>query len=106
MSQQFVGGLARGDVKISPPWVLLDPTTRRLHFSLRFGLNRYYGPWSVDRQGVTSIYEARQGLLTPWPSLQILAHDGLEWSFRTYKPTEVLHCLAELRYPVDQSRQR
>ena len=106
MDQQFVGGLTRGNVRISPPWVLLAPTRRRLQFSLRFGLNRHYGPWSIDRQDVTSIYETRQGLLSPWPSLRILGDGGLDWLFRTYKPTKVLHCLAELRYPVDQGRQR
>jgi hypothetical protein len=40
--------------------------------------------------------------MTPWPSLRVIGDCDLHWSFRTYKPVEVLCHLEELGYPVDR----
>ena len=103
MSEEFVGGvLIPGSVKISPPWILLIPTEEKLEFQVRFGLHRILGPWTIERQRVIKVFRMRRGPMTPWPSLRVIGDCDLHWSFRTYKPVEVLCHLEELGYPVDR----
>ena len=102
-SEEFVGGLLiPWSVKISPPWILLVPTEETLEFQARFGLQRLFGPWTIERQRVTRVFRMRRGPITPWPSLRVVGDHDLHWSFRTYKPVEVLCLLEELGYPVDR----
>jgi hypothetical protein len=110
MNQKFVGGLYRRNgsnsygfgMDIGVPWILLIPTEEKLEFRVRLGLQRFFGPWTVERQSITKVFRMRRGLTFPWPILRIEGQQDLQWTFRTYEPVDVLGCLEELGYPVDR----
>lgn len=87
-------------VRIFPPSILFRPTQGQLEFRLRFGLGRFFGPWTLPRQRVTKVYREQRGLNT-FRAVGILGTQGLWWSFYTYQPDKVLRYLEELGYPVE-----
>lgn len=86
--------------RIFPPSIRLKFTREGLEFRPRYGLDRFFGPWTVERQRVTKVYKEQRGL-NLFQGLAIVGDDGLWWTFYTYRPNRVLRCLEDLGYPVD-----
>jgi hypothetical protein len=100
IKQEFVGGLNMPEaVRIFPPSIRLRLTEDSMEFRPRYGLERFFGPWTVERQLITHVYREQRGL-NLFQGLGIVSDDGRWWTFYTYRPNDVLRCLKDLGYPV------
>lgn len=101
MRKEFTGGLSMPEsVRIFPPWIRLIATPERLQFQPRFGLNRIFDGWTLEREQITSVLREPRGL-DPFHNVGISGEKGLWWTFFTYRrPEEVLVGLEELGYPM------
>ena len=88
MNQKFVGGLYRPigsnsdgpGMDIGVPWILLIPTEEQLEFRIRLGLQRFFGPWTIERQNVAKVFRMRRGLTFPWSVPRIEGQQDLQWT--------------------------
>ena len=100
MSKRFIGGLQLSPVQdTTQPWVELRATTDSLTLSLRFGFGRWWGPWIVKSEEVTKI-KATDSKFFMGSGVEFHLLDGRLWTFWTFNPEVVLHCLRQLGYPV------
>ncbi|MCZ9882719.1 hypothetical protein [Arthrobacter sp. B2a2-09] len=102
MTETFNGGLARPGkmMGVLGPWIVLTPSASHLDFRMRFNwMERFFGPWRLERAGVREVYMSRRTALNPL-SANILAEGNMPWTFYTEHPFDVLECLDRLGYPV------
>jgi hypothetical protein len=100
MSERFIGGLQLSPVQnTTQPWIELRATTDSLTFSLRFGFGRWAGPWIVKPEEVAKI-KATHSRFFMVIGVEFHLLDGRLWTFWTFNPDAVLHCLQQLGYPV------
>lgn len=103
MTRQFQGGLEwPGKLqRVSGPWILMTATGSSIVFSVRFRwLERFFGPWRVERSAVRKVYVTPPNGLAPWTRVRILAQENMPWCFLTQRPYAVLDYLERLGYPV------
>ncbi len=106
MTNEFTGGAwIPSVVQVFPHGIRLKVSEEKLEFHIRYGLNRFFGPWTLERLKVQLVFREPSGLAF-YHSLGILVSSDVWWSFYTYHPEEVLDYLEELGYPVDPDARR
>ncbi|WP_411734295.1 hypothetical protein [Paeniglutamicibacter sp.] len=106
MSKDFIGGANMPPhVRIFPRGIRLNVSEQMLEFRPRFGLDRFFGPWILERRQVKLIYRQQRGL-NSFHSIGIVVSDDVWWSFYTNRPEEVLDCLEAFGYPIDSDARR
>lgn len=100
MAFTFVVGLTiPWKMRVLGPWVVLTVTPDALEFRARLGLDRFFGPWKLERTRITRVFKrSRTGIRS---TLGIYGEDNLDWTLHTSRPDEILLCLEEFGYPVD-----
>ncbi|MFJ6416898.1 hypothetical protein [Paeniglutamicibacter sp. NPDC091659] len=106
MTTEFIGGAWMPSVaRVFPRGIRLKVSEEKLEFRLRYGLDRFFGPWFLEHSKVKLVFREPRGLNT-YHTIGILVSNDVWWSFYTYRPEEVLDCLEEFGYPIDPNARR